>query len=155
VTPIAKLLSLEDICLDVEAVTKGQLLEEVGRHMERLHGLSRDWVVQSLLRREQVGSTGVGEGVAIPHARVRGLHQILAAYLRLRTPIPFGAPDGEPVTHIIVLLVPKEACEEHLQVLAAVTQLFSNSLFRERLEVCGDPHQVLALVATYPDVLSP
>ena len=151
-TPIAQLLSPEDIRLDVEVPTKGRLLEEIGRHMERQHGLHQDWVVQSLARREQVGSTGVGEGVAIPHARVRELNRILAAYLRLRMPIPFGAPDGQPVTHIIVLLVPKEAADEHLQVLAAVTRLFSDRRFRERLEACGDTQQVLASFAAHPDV---
>jgi nitrogen PTS system EIIA component len=151
VTPIAQLLSPEDIRLDVEVSTKGQLLEEIGQHMERQHGLHQDWVVRSLARREQVGSTGVGEGVAIPHARVRDLHRILAAYLRLRTPIPFGSPDGEPVIHIIVLLVPKQATEEHLEILAAASRMFSDRRFRTQLEACKDAGQVSGLVGSWSE----
>jgi PTS system nitrogen regulatory IIA component len=146
----ADLVSPADIRLDMAAASKSQLLEEIGSHMERQHGLPRNWVVQALARREQVGSTGVGEGVAIPHARVRGLDYIQTAYLRLRAPIPFGAADGRPVSHVVVLLVPKEAAEEHLEVLAAATTLFADSRFREQLDRCGDPGEVMALLAAWP-----
>lgn len=147
VTPIAQLLLPEDVRLDLEVTGKASLLEEIGRHMARRHGLNPQWVMQGLARREQVGSTGVGEGVAIPHARVRGLDHIVAAYLRLAAPIPFGAADGRPVGHVIALLVPKEAAAEHLEVLAAVSRLFADGRFRARLEACGDAGQVTALVA--------
>ena len=146
-TPIARLLPPEDVWLDVEVAGKGPLLEEIGRLMARRHGLNPQWVVQSLARREQLGSTGMGEGVAIPHARVRGLDHIVAAYLRLAAPISYGAADGRPVSHVIVLLVPKEADAEHLEVLASVSGLFSDRQFRARLEACVNPGQVTALVA--------
>lgn len=132
----ADLLSPEDIHLDLEAANKSQLLDEIGQRMERQHGLPRDRVVQSLARREQLGSTGVGEGVAIPHARVRELDHIQAAYLRLKTPLAYGAVDGWPVRHVVVLLVPKQAAEEHLQVLAEATRMFSDERFRKELEAC-------------------
>lgn len=150
VKSFAELLSPADIHLDIEVADKTQLLDQIGRQMERQHGLPQSWVVQALARREQVGSTGVGEGVAIPHARVRELDHIQAAYLRLRAPIPFGAADGQPVSHIVVLLVPKEATEEHLEVLAGVTTLFSDRCFREQLARCGDPGEVMELVAAWP-----
>lgn len=133
----ADLLSPEDIRLDLEVATKSALLDEIGQHMEREHGMPHDWVVQSLARREQLGSTGVGEGVAIPHARVRDLDHIQAAYLRLKTPIDYGAADGRPVRHVVVLLVPKQAADEHLRVLADAARLFSDKRFRNELEACG------------------
>ena len=142
---IADLLWPEDILLNIEASSKSQLFEEVGRHMERKHALPQGWVVRSLSRREQVGSTGLGEGVAIPHARVKDLDRIYLAYVRLKSPIPFDAPDGKPVSHILVLLVPKQATEEHLRILADATQLLSNRRLRESLCRCHAPADVKEL----------
>lgn len=135
---IAKLLSSKDIRLDIEASSRDRLLQEIARHMEREHGMPQDWVFQSLSRREKVGSTALGEGVAIPHARIKDLQRILLAYIRLRQPIPFDAPDGKPVSDILVILVPKEATEEHLRILSEVTQMFSDPQFRQQLRNCSE-----------------
>lgn len=78
---IVNLLSPEDILLDVEVSSKGQLFDEVGWHMARLHAMPEESVARSLSRREQVGSTGLGLGVAVPHARINGLEQIQVAYV--------------------------------------------------------------------------
>lgn len=133
---IADLLRSEDILFDLTVANKSQLFEEIGRHMERKHGMPQAWVVLSLTRREEVGATGLGDGVAIPHARIKDLDRVQIAYFRLSVPIPFDAPDGKPVSDIIVLLVPKQATEEHLQILAEATQMFSDQGFRERLRYC-------------------
>jgi nitrogen PTS system EIIA component len=135
---IARLLSSKDIRLDIEASSRDSLLQEIARHMEREHGMPQDWVFQSLSRREKVGSTALGEGVAIPHARIKDLQRIQLAYIRLRQPIPFDAPDDKPVSDILVILVPKEATEEHLRILSEVTQLFSDPQFRQQLRRCGE-----------------
>ncbi len=135
---IAKLLSSKDIRLDMEVSSQDGLLQEIARHMECEHGMPQDWVFQSLSRREKVGSTALGEGVAIPHARIKDLQRILLAYIRLRQPISFAAPDGKPVSDILVILVPKEATEDHLRILSEVTQMFSDPLFRQQLRQCGE-----------------
>ena len=111
--------------------------------------MSQEWLVAALSRREQLGSTGLGEGVAIPHARVEGLAQAQIAYLRLKTPIPFDAPDAKPVSDFLVILVPKQATEEHLQILADTTQLFSDSKFRERLHSCRHAMEVKSLIESH------
>lgn len=134
-TTIAKLLSAEDILLDLEVANKEQLFQEIGRHMEVAHGLPHEWVASSLARREQVGSTGIGAGFAIPHARAANLARIQLAYIRLKTAIPFAAADGQPVAEFLVILVPKEACDEHLSLLADATKMFSNPQFRARLQL--------------------
>lgn len=142
---IADLLSPKDILLNLEVASKDQLFEAIGRHMEVNHGMQQEWVVLSLSRREQVGSTGLGEGVAVPHARIKDLARIQLAYVRLKSPIPYDAPDGKPVFEILVLLVPKQATEEHLSILAEATRMFSDQQFRLRLGRCNEVQQAKRL----------
>lgn len=146
---IADLLRTADIILDLAVASKSQLFDEIGRHMESRHGMPQDWVVLSLSRREEVGSTALGEGVAIPHARVKNLDRIQIGYFRLTTPIPFAAPDGKPVSNILVLLVPKQAIEEHLTILADATRMFSDARFRERVQLCKEASKVKELFASW------
>lgn len=142
---IADLLSPKDILLNLEVASKDQLFEAIGRHMEVNHGMPQEWVVLSLSRREQVGSTGLGEGVAVPHARIKDLARIQLAYVRLKSPIPYDAPDGKPVFEILVLLVPKQATAEHLSILAEATRMFSDQQFRLRLGRCNEVQQAKRL----------
>lgn len=142
---VARYLLAQDVCLDLDVASKRQLFHAVGQHMQREHGLSPDDVVLSLSRREQAGSTGLGEGVAIPHARLERLDRIFALYARLKSPIPFDAPDGRPVTDILVLLVPRPAAEEHLAILADAMQLLSDRRFRKRLHASTDPRETIEL----------
>jgi PTS system nitrogen regulatory IIA component len=147
---VAELLSPDDILLDLDVASKRRIFEEVGRLLEQRHGLAQTKVVESLSAREKLGSTGLGQGVAVPHARVKGLRQALAAFVRLRFPIPFDAPDGKPVSEMLVLLVPEHANEQHLQILAEVAQLFVDRAFRERLRMCVDARAVYQLFADWP-----
>jgi PTS system nitrogen regulatory IIA component len=142
---IANYLATEDVLLDLEVAGKSQLFEALGQHMERQHHLQAALVVAGLVRREQLGPTALGQGIAVPHARVKELDRILIAYARVRTPIPFDAPDGGPVTHVLVLLVPKQATEEHLQILAEAAQQLSDRAFRQRLQTCATPAEVKRL----------
>jgi len=146
---IARYLSSEDIWLDLRVADKRELFEAIGRYLEREHGLSPDLVVTALSRRERAASTGVGEGVAIPHARLNGLERILVGYARLASPIAFDAADGKPVSHVLVLLVPGPATDEHLKILAGATHLFSDGRFRERLEACAGGDAVVSLFSTW------
>lgn len=111
--------------------------------------MPRAWVATGLSRREQVGSTGLGEGIAIPHARVEDLSRIQLAYLRLKQPIPYDAPDGRPVSDVMVILVPKRATDEHLQILAEIAQIFGDRRFRERLHACRHPLEVKSLFESH------
>ena len=103
---VAELLSPDDILLDLDVASKKRVFEEVGRLLEQRHGLAQTKVVESLSAREKLGSTGLGQGVAVPHARVKGLHQALAAFVRSRFPIPFDAPDAKPVSEMSSSLCP-------------------------------------------------
>ena len=149
VNVVAKLLTPNDIRLEVEVSGKLELFEQIGQLMEQRHGLSHDFITRGLLRREKAGSTALGEGVAIPHARYAGLAQTQALYLRPRQPMPFNAPDGRPVTDILVLLVPEPANSDHLEILAEAARMFSDSRFREQLRASADAVEVNRLFATW------
>lgn len=135
---IAQLLPAANILLDLDAGSKASLFDAVAGLFETKHGLSRRPVVDSLLARERLGSTGLGQGIAIPHGRIRGLTEAQGAFVRLKSPILFDAPDGKPVALVFVLLVPEQATEQHLQLLSELAQMFSESRFRESLAAARD-----------------
>ncbi|PPA04794.1 PTS nitrogen regulatory IIA subunit [Pseudomonas sp. MWU12-2312b] len=137
-----ELLNTQDILLGVEATNKPGLFELVGQHMEQTYQLPRSCVTTSLLRREQAGSTGIGEGVAVPHARLSELDSIHVLYLRPKEFIAFNTPDRKPVSDIIVLLVPAPASPLHLDLLAEIAHMFSDNKFREELDRCKNEQEI-------------
>ena len=146
---IATLLSSANILLDVDAESKAGLFEAVGALFEANHGLARRTVVGSLVAREKLGSTGLGQGVAIPHGRIKGLPRAQGAFVNLQRPIAFDAPDGKPVSQIFVLLVPEHATEQHLQLLSELAQMFSDRGFRDGLAAARDAGSVHALFTAW------
>jgi PTS system nitrogen regulatory IIA component len=147
---VAQLLQPKDILLDVHCADKADLFQKIGRHLEWVHNLPQGSVAAALAYREQIGSTALGQGIAIPHARLKELNHIQLAYLRLNPAIDFDAPDGVPVTHVMVILVPKMATEEHLRVLAETSEFFSNARFREQLPQCSHAGEVKQLFDMWP-----
>jgi PTS system nitrogen regulatory IIA component len=141
---IAQLLPPANILLDLDAESKASLFDALGMLFEASHALARRTVVDSLMAREKLGSTGLGQGVAIPHGRIKGLARAQGAFVSLRRPIAFDAPDGKPVSQVFVLLVPEHATEQHLQLLSELAQMFSDRGFRERLAAAGDAAAVHA-----------
>ena len=143
---IGKLLSLSNVVLDLDVASKKRVFEQVGLLFENSSQIARSRVYDSLFAREKLGSTGLGQGIAIPHGRIKGLKDALGAVVRLKQPIPFDAPDGQPVSLIFVLLVPDRATDAHLQILSELAQMFSDRAFRERLlaaPTAADLHQMI------------
>jgi PTS system nitrogen regulatory IIA component len=103
-------------------------------------------VVEFLNAREDLGSTALGAGVAIPHGRVKGLKLPSAAFIRLKNPIEFAAPDGDPVSILIFLLVPEKATQQHLEILSSIAQLLSDAEARQFLASANDPVKVCELL---------
>ena len=136
--PIAALLPAANIIVDLDVATKAQVFAAIGDVFERSAGLAHASVAASLAAREKLGSTGLGQGIAIPHGRIHGLREALGAFARLRKPVPFDAPDGKPVDQLFVLLVPEHATDQHLQLLSELAQMFSERTFRERLARAPD-----------------
>src|SRR3989304_976633 len=94
---VAKLLPPANIVLDLEVSSKKRMFEQVGLLFENNQGVARSLVFESLFARERLGSTGLGQSVAIPHGRIKGLKEAVGAFVRLAPPVPFDAPDGKPV----------------------------------------------------------
>ena len=103
------------------------------------------------MAREQLGSTSVGHGVAIPHARMSQCVAAVAVFVRTKSAIPFDAPDGKPVSVFLGLIVPNKANERHLQLLATAAGMLSDRSFRDKLKTCTDPSAVRELLAAWPD----
>lgn len=146
---IAQLLPESNILLDIEATSKKRLFEQVGALFEDRAQIARSIVFDSLFAREKLGSTGLGQGIAIPHGRIKGLDHALAAFLRPRQPIPFDAPDGKPVGQVFVLLVPEHATEEHLQLLSELAGMFSERTFRDELASATDSSSLHRLFSSW------
>lgn len=140
---LARLLVAENVVLDVEVTSKKRLFEQIGLLLENSHGIASSTVFDSLFAREKLGSTGLGQGIAIPHGRIKGLKEAVGAFLRLAQPLPFDAPDGRPVNLVFALLVPEQATEQHLQILSELAQRFSEREFREALAASTDRNAVL------------
>jgi PTS system nitrogen regulatory IIA component len=143
---LARILPVENIVVGLSVTSKKRVFEQTGLIFENQHGIGLSTVVENLFAREQLGSTGLGEGVAIPHGRIKGLKQPLAAFVRLVQPIPFEAPDGQPVSLLIFLLVPEQATQHHLEILSEIAQLLSDPATRKRLHTEQNPealHQLL------------
>ena len=149
--PVGELLALDDVRLDLDVSTKAQLLEQVAALLATRHGLSKTLILESLTVREQLGSTGVGHGVAIPHARMNQCAVPAAAFLRTKLAIPFDAPDGKPVSVFLGLIVPNKANERHLQLLATAAAMLSDRIFRDKLKTSTDSRTVRELLAAWPD----
>ncbi len=149
---VAKLLPLPNVLSDLAASSKKRLFEQVGLLFENRHGIARGVVFESLFDRERLGSTGLGQGVAIPHGRIKGLKDAMGAFVRLAQPVPFDAPDGKPVSLVFTLLVPEHATEKHLEILSQLAQIFSDRPTREAMLFAVDAaalHQIIT--AWQPD----
>ena len=146
---IANLLPPSNVMIDLEASSKKRVFEQAGLMFENNQGIGRSVVFDSLFARERLGSTGLGQGIAIPHGRIKGLKDAAGAFLRLETPVQFDAPDGRPVGMLFILLVPEQANEQHLQLLSELAQMFSDSSFREALQNAQDPTAIHSLFANW------
>ena len=143
---VSKLLPLANVIVDLDVSSKKRVFEQVGLLFENNHQIARSLVFDSLFAREKLGSTGLGQGVAIPHGRVKGLKEALGALVRTRQAVAFDAPDGQPVALIFVLLVPDRATDVHRQLLSERARMFSDKAFREQLlAAAGAPelHQLI------------
>ena len=143
--PLNNILPAGQVLLDLESSSKKRVFEQVGMVFESNLGLSRAVVFDSLFAREKLGSTGLGQGVAIPHGRIKGLKQAAGAFVRLKSPVPFDAPDGRAVNLLFFLLVPEQATEHHLEILSELAQRFAERPFRDALAAAPDPAAVIAL----------
>jgi nitrogen PTS system EIIA component len=139
---ISRLLPVPNVLIDLPASSKKRVFEQAGLLFENNQGVARAKVFDSLFARERLGSTGLGQGVAIPHGRIKGLKDAVAAFVRVAEPVPFDAPDGQPVSLMVFLLVPEQAAQQHLDLLSELAQMLSDKAFRQSLLEAPTPEAV-------------
>ncbi len=144
---IEELLDRRAITPKLSAPSKHQALSLLAETAARRFSLDAGVVLDALLAREQAGSTGVGGGVALPHARLPGLDRMRGVFIRLEAPVAFDAIDGAPVDLIFALFAPTDAGAEHLRALARVARLLRQKELRQQLRQARTPDAIYALLA--------
>lgn len=143
----ANFIDASRIACQVDASSKKRVLEHIGRLLAgSIHGLTQDVIFDHLLERERLGSTGLGQGIALPHARVKEVSQAFGAFVQLKAGVEFDAVDGEPVDLAFALLVPDDATEEHLQLLATLASMFSNPQLCAELRKAVSPVEAAQII---------
>lgn len=123
----------------VPASSKKRVLEFIAERIHEHDGaLSETQIFNNLVARERLGSTGIGQGIAIPHCRLEGLDHVVGVLLNLEESIEFDAIDNQPVDLVFALVVPKEATSEHLELLSQLAEKFNERAFCDRLRQCED-----------------
>jgi PTS system nitrogen regulatory IIA component len=147
---VADLLKPDSVIAELRGADKGQVLRELTRRAAPLIDVSERTVHVALLAREKLGSTGVGAGVAIPHARITGLNRPRGLFARLAKPIAFDAIDSQPVDLIFLLLVP-DSGSEHMAALASVSRTLRNPTTAKLLRGSTDPAALYAILTEKRD----
>ncbi|MNF67164.1 Nitrogen regulatory protein [compost metagenome] len=133
--------------VNVPGGSKKRVLEQIAKLVARdLPDLDNQDIFESLISREKLGSTGFGNGIAIPHCRLTGCNSPISAVLRLDAPVDFDAIDGAPVDLLFVLLVPEAATDEHLELLRQIASMLDRSDVRERLRQAPDSTSLYQVV---------
>jgi PTS system nitrogen regulatory IIA component len=148
-TNIAKILPQENVLLDLDVSSKKRAFEQAGLLFENNCGIARSTVSENLFARERLGSTGLGHGVAVPHGRIKGLKNPIAAFVRLQEAIPFESPDGQAVSLLIFLLMPDNVTQQHLEILSEIAEMLSDDEFRSNLQIEADANLVYKHITSW------
>ena len=137
------IISISRIAAGVECSSKKRSLEMLSKLIcDDADNINQNDVFDSLIARERLGSTALGKGIAIPHGRLKSGSQTLAAFIQLKDGVDFDAPDGIAVDLLCALTVPEECSDEHLQVLAYLSEIFSNENTRNKLRSASDSQEI-------------
>ncbi len=149
---LAKLLKPEAVKVVNAASSKKRLMQDLGDLVESVYGFKSGIVVDALMAREALGPTGVGHGVALPHARLDGLDSVVGAFILLDRPVDFSSVDRQPVDIAFALFAPEEAGVEHLKALALVSRTLRNQTICSKLRANPDPATLYTILIEEPSV---
>jgi nitrogen PTS system EIIA component len=143
---IADLLSPDAVLSHLKAASKKQVLQEMARKAASLTRLPERRIFETLTEREKLGSTGMGQGIAIPHGRVPGIEKMTGLFAQLDHPVDFDSMDDQPVDLVFLLLAPEGAGADHLKALARVSRLLRNQAVCEKLRAASQSATLYALL---------
>ena len=148
---LSRLLTPEAVKVFTNTTSKKRLLQKIAELAHTAYGLDVSITVTALQERESLGPTGVGHGVALPHARVSSIDQVVGTVILLENPVDFGAVDQLPVDLIFSLFAPTNAGVEHLKALALVSRTLRDSTFCTKLRYNRDPATLYAILTASQD----
>jgi PTS system nitrogen regulatory IIA component len=143
---LAEVLDASRVRIDQSLSSKKRAMEEISKLLSGRDGLAHADIFNALMAREKLGSTGLGHGVAIPHGRMSETRSTTAALIRLTHGVDYDAHDGQPVDLVFGLIVPQNATEDHLKLLAAVAEKFSEEDFCKQLRAAESPEAAVELL---------
>lgn len=145
---VASLITPDSVVAGIKGANKKQVLLDLSGQLARISGLPDREIYETLLQRERLGTTGIGQGIAIPHGRIAGLRRLVGLFARLQKPVDFEALDGEHVDLVFVLLAPEDAGADHLQALARIARLFRDAKTVQKLRQTEDPAALYAILTS-------
>lgn len=147
---LSRILQPEAVRVIGSLTSKKRLFQELGDLAGTVYGLPVPDVVDSLTDRESLGPTGVGQGIALPHARMKGLSEVRGVFLRIERPLDFGSVDRQPVDLVFALFAPAESGVDHLRALALVSRTLRNQGVCGKLRANTDPATLHAVLTEQP-----
>ena len=151
---ITAILNPECIIPELKSETKEETLAELSANFpyDRLN-CDQATAVKVLMDREKLGSTGIGDGIAIPHGKMRGLDDLLLSFGRSKKGIAFGAMDGKPVHLFFLMMAPEDFPSQHLKLLAKISRMLKDAAFRKRLMEAASQADLYSLIAEKDDLV--
>lgn len=144
---ILDFLEKDSIELNLKAKNKKEAIEEIVEILKKKNAIiDKDITIESLLEREELGSTGVGQGIAIPHSKTKGVKELIGAFAISKNGVEFDALDGEPVNIFFLLLAPEGAAGVMLKALARVSNFFKNKYYRKKILEASDKEAVIQII---------
>lgn len=148
--PLSDVLAADAIIPALKAQTKKQALQELSEHASKISGLSAQEIHESLMQRERLGSTGIGNGIAVPHGKLARSKNLFGIFARLDKAIDFESLDGEPVDLIFLLIAPEKAGADHLKALSRVARILRDPTIAQKLRGTHDQVALFALLTQVP-----
>src|SRR6202789_1494333 len=145
--PLTDLVAPNAILPSLKVNTKKQALHELAARAAVLSGQNERAIFEILMQREKLGSTAIGNGIAIPHGKMPGLTRLFGLFARLERPVDFGALDNQPVALVFLLLAPEGAGADHLKALARIARLLRDSTVAHKLRASHDSESLYAVLA--------
>lgn len=147
---LSDLIEATAILPALKANSKKQLLQLLAEKAESIAGVPEREIFDALMQRERLGSTGVGNGIAIPHGKLAKVRQLVGVFARLETPVAFDALDDQPVDLVFLLLAPESAGADHLKALSRIARALRDSSTVDKIRATGDSAAIHALLAQGP-----
>ena len=139
-------LPKEAILVDLKAIDKQGVLEELVMPIAEIAGINREELVKVLMERERLGSTGIGEGIGIPHGKIKGLESLMLGFGRSQKGVDFDSMDGQPAYIFFLLITPENSTGLHLKLLARISRILKNDLFKEKLLQASSRDEIYSII---------